>query len=59
MADRQALIQELAERPVESLRALTHGKGLRILARLGESAPRRSVGTAWDEREEETWIDRL
>jgi len=59
MADRQALIEELAERPVESLRGLTHEEGLRVLAKLGESGPSRSPGSAWDEREEDTWIDRL
>lgn len=59
MSDRRALIEEAAGRPVESLRALTHDEGLRVLAKLGDDAPVRRVGSAWDERDEDTWIDRL
>ncbi|WP_156411471.1 hypothetical protein [Nocardioides sp. Soil805] len=60
MAERQQAIQSAAGRPVESLRALTHDEGLRVLSVLGQR-PRRSAsdGSAWDDRDEDTWIDRL
>ncbi len=60
MQHRQEAIEMAAGRPVESLRALTHEEGLQVLSRLGEqpaaSGPKSS---AWNEREEDTWIDRL
>lgn len=60
MSDRQAAIELAAGRTVESLRALTHEEGLRVLSRLGESpAIARSEKSAWDDRDEDTWIDRL
>lgn len=60
MDDRQRLIEASVGRPVSSLRALTHEEAMRALARLGESAPQKALGaSAWDERDEDTWIDRL
>ena len=58
--ERQAAIQEHVDHPVTSLRSLTHDEALRVLSRLGQSpAPRSSSGSSWDERDEDTWIDRL
>lgn len=60
MAERQAVIEREVGRPVASLRDLTHREGMAVLAQLGDqrstSADR---ATAWDERDEDTWIDRL
>jgi DNA polymerase-3 subunit epsilon len=60
MAERQRAIEDAAQRPVESLRALTHDEALRVLSRLGQ-APKKpaEAGSAWDQRDEDTWIDRL
>jgi hypothetical protein len=60
MEERQRAIEAAAGRPVDSLRSLTLAEGLQILTRLGQSpAPSGSTGSAWDERDEDTWIDRL
>ena len=58
--ERQAAIEAAAERPVESLRALTQEEALRILSGLGQTlASKPRAASAWDERDEDTWIDRL
>jgi hypothetical protein len=58
MAERQALVERLVARPVPSLRALTSAEAIQLLAAI--SPPSGSTaGPAWDNREEETWIDRL
>ncbi len=60
MADRQQAIEAVAGRPVASLRTLSHEEALRILSRLGQApAPKSASGSAWDQRDEDTWIDRL
>lgn len=60
MEHRQAAIQLAAGRAVESLRALTHDEALRVLSKLGQTpAKADTTRSAWDEREEDTWIDRL
>ncbi|WP_459976109.1 hypothetical protein, partial [Nocardioides pyridinolyticus] len=60
MAERQGAIEDAIGRPVESLRALTSEEALRALSKLGgASSARSSAATAWDERDEDTWIDRL
>ncbi|MFC6420993.1 hypothetical protein [Ornithinimicrobium tianjinense] len=61
MSQRQEAIESAAGRPVESLRSLTHQEGLKVLSVLGDGA---TVGggaarSAWDDRDEDTWIDRL
>ncbi|WP_460847036.1 hypothetical protein [Nocardioides ultimimeridianus] len=58
MSDRQRAIEEALGGPVTSLRALTSEEANRTLARLGASAPS-SSGSQWDQREADTWIDRL
>jgi hypothetical protein len=60
MEDRQRAIEAAAERPVESLRSLTHDETLRVLAKVGTglgSSPRSR--SDWDEREHDTWIDQM
>jgi len=60
MAERQQAIEAAAERPVESLRSLTRAEALRVLERLNaEPAPQARSASAWDNRAEDTWIDRL
>jgi DNA polymerase-3 subunit epsilon len=60
MDDRQRAIESAAGRSVESLRALTHDEGLQVLSRLGQqSSAGPSTTSKWDDREEDTWIDRL
>lgn len=60
VVERQRAIEAAAERPVESLRSLTRAEALRVLERLGpESAPDARSASAWDARDEDTWIDRL
>ncbi len=60
MAERQQAIEAIVERPVESLRLLTRAEALRVLDSLGSVGTSRASGaSAWDERDEDTWIDRL
>lgn len=60
MAERQQAIEQAAGRPVESLRALTHAEALGVLSKLGPAPAQEKVAaSAWDERDEDTWIDRL
>lgn len=60
MAERQKAIGAAAERPVESLRSLSRSEALGVLERLAlAQAPQKRSATAWDDRHEETWIDRL
>lgn len=59
MEERQRAIEAAAGRSVSSLRDLTHDEALSVITRLG-SAPRATTGaSAWDERGDDTWIDRL
>jgi hypothetical protein len=60
MEDRQRAVQDAAGRPIESLRSLTHDEGMQVLKHLGQKqAAGRSETSAWDDRGEDTWIDRL
>jgi DNA polymerase-3 subunit epsilon len=60
MAERQEAIEAVVERPVESLRSLTRAEALRVLSSLASAtAPQTDSGSAWDDRDEDTWIDRL
>jgi DNA polymerase-3 subunit epsilon len=60
MEERQQAIESAAGRTVTSLRALTHDEGMQVLSRLGQQgAPGRSTTSQWDDREGDTWIDRL
>jgi hypothetical protein len=59
--DRKALIESVVVREVSSLSQLQAVETRRILQRIeGLQAPKpRSSGSAWDDREEDTWIDKL
>lgn len=60
MAERQTAIETAAGREVSSLRALTQEEALSILNQFGQEPRKRgSAGSAWDDRQEDTWIDRL
>ena len=60
MAERQRAIECAVGRAVESLRALTHEEALNALSSLGQQPTAgRAQKSAWDDREEDTWIDRL
>lgn len=60
-ASRKALIESVVLREVDSLRQLRSIDAQRILQRLRQQtnpAPQ-WTGSAWDTREEDTWIDKL
>lgn len=60
MDERKRIVEEAAGRKVESLRSLTHNEAIRVLSQIGPAhAPAQSLESSWDEREHETWIDRL
>lgn len=59
MENRQQAIEAAAGRPIVSLRALTHDEALSVLARLGPAPERQRSGSSWDQRDEDTWIDRI
>lgn len=62
MDGRRKLVERLVHREVPSLRSLTTGEAQRLLAdlhRLAQNRPNEQRRSAWDAREEETWIDRL
>lgn len=58
---RKALIESVVLREVDSLRRLRSIDAQRILQRLRQQAnpAPRLTGSAWDSREEDTWIDKL
>lgn len=60
--DRKAVIKACIVRPVTSLRDLYATEAHRVLGLIRdrkEAEPKTVGGSAWDNREEETWIDRL
>ena len=60
MPERQQAIEAAAGRPVESLRSLTRAEALRILADLSPTSDAQAgAASSWDNRDEDTWIDRL
>jgi len=59
MEDRQRAVEEAVGHPVANLRALTGEEAMRVLNRLGARRATSADGSAWDQREEDTWIDRL
>lgn len=56
---RREAIERVVGRPVDSLQTLTQAEALDALKKLGDSAPASRSGSAWDQRDEDTWIDRL
>ena len=59
MDDRQRLVEEHVGRPIASNRAMTRDEAMALLTKLGSNAPTRDFTSTWDNRDEETWIDRL
>lgn len=61
ISDRREAIEAAAGRSVDSLRALTSEEAMRVLTRLGASpaAQQPRSTSSWDDRDEDTWIDRL
>jgi hypothetical protein len=59
MVERQQAIEAIAGRPVESLRSLTRAEALRVLSGLTPLQAPQQESSAWDDRDEDTWIDRL
>lgn len=61
MDDRRAIIESCTVRSVTSIRALLAKDVRPILLRIEEqSRPQKaSTGSAWDNRDEDTWIDKL
>jgi hypothetical protein len=59
--DRRALIESVVVGEVASLRELKAVDTRRILQRINGLRSRNptSIGSAWDNREEDTWIDKL
>ncbi|MHA7223090.1 hypothetical protein ACX80S_12310 [Arthrobacter sp. RHLT1-20] len=59
--NRKALIESVVLREVDSLRQLRSIDAQRILQRLEQRASPSGTptGSAWDNREEDTWIDKL
>lgn len=61
-SERKAVIESCVVRPVTALRdlyATDAHRVLRLIRQRKEAGPRIVGGSAWDNREEETWIDRL
>ncbi|WP_104091796.1 hypothetical protein [Arthrobacter sp. GMC3] len=59
---RKAIIDSCVLRPVQSLRDLYSTDFRRVIDRIqnaNASQPEAAEGSAWDNREEDTWIDRL
>jgi hypothetical protein len=59
LVERQQAIEAAAGRPVESLRSLTTAEAMRVLERLSPSSAQKASASAWGDRDEDTWIDRL
>lgn len=61
MDDRRAIIESCTLRPVATIRELLAKDVRPILRRIEErkGGPRTISGSSWDNREEDTWIDRL
>lgn len=60
-SERKAVIESTIFREVASIRELRAAEAGRLLARIRQrSAPKKpATGSAWDNREEDTWIDKL
>lgn len=59
--DRQKFVESVLAGPISGLRSLSRFQALRVIDALvgrkgASTGPKRS---AWDDREEDTWIDRL
>jgi len=61
MEDRQQLVERLVGRPVAGLRELTASEARVLLIRIRtvSTGDSQRQGSAWDQREGDTWIDRM
>lgn len=61
MDERRAIIESCTVRPVTSIRELLAKDVRPILRRIQERSlpPKPNSGSAWDNRDEDTWIDKL
>ncbi|MFI5623463.1 hypothetical protein ACIA03_08365 [Nocardioides sp. NPDC051685] len=61
MTDRQRIVEEIVGRPVAALKELRYDDVRPLLEGLHarKSATSTTAGSAWDDRDEDTWIDRL
>lgn len=61
MTERQGVIQSCVIRPISNIRELYSREVRQVLARIQGwgSKSESSAGSAWDNREEDTWIDKL
>uniref|UniRef100_UPI003F497670 hypothetical protein n=1 Tax=Pseudarthrobacter oxydans TaxID=1671 RepID=UPI003F497670 len=57
--ERKSLINSVLIRDVASLRELHAVEVRRILQAIKQRSKPKSTGSAWDDREEDTWIDKL
>lgn len=46
-------------RSIENIRALTASEARRVVKSLSRPVAKSTGGSAWDDREEDTWIDKL
>lgn len=61
-SERRSIVQSVTMRQVDSLRQLHAREAHRVLQRLKQdlnAKPRLDGASAWDLREEDTWIDKL
>lgn len=61
-AERKALVESCLVRPVSSIRELYASEAHRVLGLIRkrkDARPKILGGSAWDNREEDTWLDRL
>lgn len=58
MSARRRFIEEVVGRPVENLRELSFVEARTVLEQLSDASPTRET-SSWDDRDEDTWIDRL
>lgn len=61
MAERRAIIESCTVRPVASIRELLAKDLQLVLRRIQQRGlpPKQVSGSAWDDRDEDTWIDKL
>lgn len=59
MDERQRFIEECLGRTVANVRTLTSNEAVLVLKILSQQATKSTGGSSWDDRDEETWIDKL
>lgn len=59
MEERRQFIEGCLMRSIENIRALTASEARRVVKSLSRPVAKSTGGSAWDDREEDTWIDKL